>query len=166
MSWSLRVSNGNDGTVAGDLVLDGQHFGTVINEAKLVQDLRHFILSRMGDDALHPSYGSLLDGGVTPDGRVRESVIGQMNSRLMQLEIESEIRRIARVYQNMQVDRAKRDRARYNKSTLTGGEILAAVTNVSFKPVADSLTVIVTIQSARGGEANLNLDLAPVITTT
>lgn len=170
MSWSLQVKRSRDENgrlkPGGDLVLTGASLSTVTNEQKLVQDLTHWILEHMGDDPLHPGYGSTLDGGITPDGRVVDSVIGKQNYGLIRMEIEAEIRRIATAYQRMQIDRATRDRSRYNKSTLTGGEILAAVTDIAFEQNADALKVTITIQSARNNAATINLALPAVITTS
>lgn len=170
MSWSLQVKRSRDENgrlkPGGDLVLTGTSLATVTNEQKLVQDLSHWILERMGNDPLHPGYGSLLDGGVTPGGQQVESVIGKGNYGLIRMEIEAEIRRIAAAYQRMQIDRATKDRNRYNKSTLTGGEILAAVTDVTFVQSADSLTVTIHIVSARNHAATINLALPAVITTS
>ena len=170
MSWSLEVRRTRDENgylrPGGDLVLTGSSLSTVSNEQKLVQDLSHWLLEHMGQDPLHPSYGSIIDGGVDASGKPIDSVIGKTNIRLVRMEIEAEIRRVAAAYQRMQVDRATRDRNRYNKSTLTGGEILAAVTVINFTQNADSLWVNVVIKSARNTEATLNLQLPAVITTS
>jgi hypothetical protein len=170
MSWSLKVGTIRDGNgslvSSGDLVLTGSSFGTVANEQKLVQDLRHWILTRMGDDFFHPNYGSFIDGGTAPDGRQVDSVIGEANWRMVQLEIAAEIRRIGGTYQRAQIDRARLDRDRYGKSTLTGGEILAAITSINFFPSEDALRVEVNIQSARNNAAALTLELPGVITTS
>lgn len=166
MSWSLQVKRSLPDRPGGDLVLTGSSLATVTNEQKLVQDLSHWILEHMGSDPLHPGYGSTLDGGTLPSGQVVDSVIGKGNYGLIRMEIEAEIRRIAAAYQRMQIDRATRDRNRYNKSTLTGGEILAAVTDIDFEQNADALKVTIHIQSARNNEAILNLSLPAAITTS
>ena len=157
MSWSLRVCN-------GDLILDGASFGIVANENKLLQDFRHFILERMGTDLDHRWYGSLLDGGTMENGREVESVIAGTNWPAIQLRIEADLRRIGAQYQRMQLDRAKRDRSRYNRSTLTLGEVLAAITSISFSQQADALYVQVGIQSGRENSTVVELQLAPVLT--
>lgn len=157
MSWSLRVSN-------GDFVLDGTHFGTVTHENKLTQDLRHFLLTRMGTDPQSPTYGSLIDGGVKPNGQEVESVIARTDWGQVKLELSAEIRRIAAQYQRTQVERAKRDRLRYNKSTLTPGEILLAINDIRFVQNADALLVTIVLQSGRGQDINLDLELPPVYT--
>jgi hypothetical protein len=157
MSWSLQVNN-------GDLVLNGAQFGTVTDENKLVQDFRHFILEKMGTDPSYPWYGSLLDGGVKPNGQVVESVIAGTDWGHLKLRIEAEIRRIASLYQNQQVERAKRDRDRYNRSTLSLGEVLAAVNSIDFSQNADALTITIHLQSGRDNNPVVALDLPPVIT--
>lgn len=157
MSWSLRISN-------GDLVLDENKFGTVAHENKLVQDFRHYILERMGTDPDHPWYGSLIDGGLKPTGQEVESVIAGTSWNTIILRIEADIRRIGTQYQRQQLDRAKRDRDRYQRSTLTMGEVLAAITDITFSQSADALYVTVYLESGREREAVVNLQLPPVIT--
>lgn len=157
MSWSLRVSN-------GDLVLDGTKFGTVANENKLLQDFRHFILERMGTDLDHPWYGSLIDGGIKPNGQEVESIIAETNWSTIKLRIEADIRRIGTQYQRMQLERAKSDRNRYNRSTLSLGEILAAINEITFAQQADALYVNIFVQSGRGKDEVVELQLAPVLT--
>lgn len=157
MSWSLRVSN-------GDLVLDGTKYGTVANENKLLQDFRHFLLERMGSDPDHPWYGSLLDGGIKPNGQAVESVIAGTNWPTIQIRIESDIRRIGAQYQGMQLERAKRDRSRYNRSTLGLGEVLAAINEITFSQQADALYVNIFIQSGRDIDNVVEIQLAPVLT--
>jgi len=159
MSWSLRVSR-------GDLVLDSSSLGSVAHEHKLVQDLRLWLMERMGHDQFHPNYGSLIDGGTTPEGKTVDSVIGSMNLNVTALEIEAEIRRVGAAYQRMQIDRARSDRDRYGKSTLTGGEILAAIKTITFDFKEDRMDITVLIESARGNEAALSLNLPGVITTS
>lgn len=157
MTWSLKVSN-------GELALDGGHLGTVAHEDKLLQDLRHFLLEKMGSDPMHPSYGSLIDGGRQPDGTIVDSPIGSYDFNSVALDIESDIRRIAAVYQRQQLERAKSDRLRYNKSTLTAGEILAEVTYITFEQRQDALEVSIGVISGRNRQSDLTLLLDPVFT--
>lgn len=157
MSWSLSVIN-------GDLVLSGTKFGVVSNENKLVQDFRHYLLERMGTDPAYPWYGSLIDGGTKPNGQMVTSVISDTDWPSVTLRIESEIRRIANLYQRKQIERAQSDRNRYNRSTLTMGEILAAIVNIGFQQQADALFVTITLQSGRNTQASINLTLPPVLT--
>src|SRR4051812_881906 len=121
MSWSLKITN-------GDLSIGAGQMETVTRDAKLVQDFRHFLLTRLGSDVAYPWYGSNLD-----------DLVSTTDWRFAEVQIESEVRRIANRYQRLQLERAKADRLRYNKSTLTVGEILAAVTAVKFEQRADQL---------------------------
>jgi hypothetical protein len=157
MSWSLRVSN-------GDLVLGGTSFSTVTGEEKLVQDLRHYLLEQMGTDPMHPTYGSVIDGGTLPNGQIVESPIARIDWRNVTLEIEAEIRRIAAEYQRRQLERAKRDRHRYHKTTLSAGEILAEVRDITFTQDQDTLYVEVEIESGRSNPVLLDLTLPAPLT--
>jgi phage baseplate assembly protein W len=152
MSWSLRVSN-------GDFVLDGRSFGVVTNENKLVQDFRHYLLTHMGQDPAYPWYGSLIDGGIKPNGQYVESPIASTNWESVKLRIEAEVRRIANSYQQQQIDRAQADRARYNKSTLSLGEILAAVTDIRFQQTQDTLNVEIALLSGRNDQQQITFGL-------
>lgn len=152
MTWSLRISN-------GDLVLDGTKFETVSGENKLFQDLRCYLLERMGTDPLHRTYGSLLDGGVLPSGKIVPSPIARTDWRAVTLEIESEIRRVAAEYQNRQLQRAKEDRLRYGRSTLAAGEILAEIGDIRFTQEQDTLRVQISVQAGNSRGTTLAIDL-------
>jgi hypothetical protein len=158
MSWSLQVSN-------GDLVLEGGKLGTVTGSNKLLQDFRHYLLEHMGNDPLHPNYGSLIDGGMKSNGQVVDSLIGSTDWNMVTLQLESEIRRIAAAYQKSQLNRAQNDRTYYGKSTLSVSEILAAVTAVNFTQNADALLVEIVIETGDFQLQNISLSLDPVITT-
>lgn len=157
MSWSLRVSQ-------GDLTVEGGKLGTVTSENKLLQDLRHYLLERMGSDPMYPSYGSLIDGGRLPGGQEVPSPIGSHDFQSVALELESEIRRVAGEYQTNQVNRAKTDRRRYNRVTLSAGEILVAINFIRFEQRQDTLLVHVGIETGTSRELNITLPLAPVFT--
>lgn len=154
MSWSLRLQH-------GDLALSGASFGTVTNEQKLVQDLRCWVLEKMGTDSLHPGYGSLIDGGVRPDGTLVEGVIGDSDVDAVLLSVEAELQRIVSEYQGQQLNRAKADRFIYNKATLTTREVLLAITSVQASLSEDRLNIVLSVQTA----ANSNLDLTIAIPT-
>lgn len=130
---------------------------TVIRDGKLVQDFRHFLLTHLGSDPLYPWYGSSIDGSETV-----ESPIATTDWAFAKVQIESEIRRCAAQYQRLQLERAKADRLRYNKSTLTAAEILAAITKVDFNQQADALYVKVFISTATDAEQIIDVTLPPV----
>lgn len=152
MSWSLRLQY-------GDFVVNNASLGVATKQQKLVQDLRCAILEKMGTDNLHPSYGSLIDGGVTPDGVETEGIIGETDLDLAMLEVESEISRIARNHQREQLERAKRDKLNLGRATLDPEEVLIEITGLDFDQVEDALKVLVTLQTATGSEFELQLDV-------
>jgi hypothetical protein len=149
MSWSLRLEH-------GDLSLSGASLGTVTNEQKLVQDLRCWILEKMGTDDLHPGYGSLIDGGVSPDGTFSMGVVGE-SLDLVVLSVESELRRIVSEYQGQQLSRAKSDRFVYNKATLTVREVLLSISEITVSLSEDRLNVVLGLQTAAGQNIDITL---------
>jgi hypothetical protein len=157
MSWSLHVQD-------GDFVLDSAHLGMVTGATKLGQDFRHFLLERMGTDSMHLDYGSLLDGGMQPDGTIVPSPIGETNWNHVALMVDTEIRRIVSIYQSRQIERAKSDRLRYNKDTLTAGEILASADIISMTATEDQLLVKVRLVSGNADTLTLEIGLPGVVT--
>lgn len=151
MSWSLKVSN-------GDLSPAPASLDSVSGAQKLVQDLRLWILERMGTDNLHPRFGSLIDGGTTPEGNELPGVIGSESFAEGRAFVESEIRRICREYQMQQLARVKQDRVTLGRATLTPAEVLRDVTSIDFSQYEDALLVNVTLSN--GLYAQLNIDLS------
>lgn len=143
MSWSLEISN-------GDFRVDTSRLGTVNAQRKLLQDFRCAILEKMGTDNLHPEFGSLIDGGITPEGVRVAGVIGETDLDLVVLEIETEITRIARSIQRAQLARAKQDKMTFGRATLDPQEVLIEVTGINFSPNLDKLQVTVNITTAEG----------------
>lgn len=152
MSWSLQVQN-------GDLVLNGAQFGTVTGSDKLVQDLRCALLEPMGTDDMHPSYGSLLDGGVMPNGQVVPSVIGMSDINQVATTVEAEIQRLSRAYQTQQLARAKDDQINFNRVSLSPAEVLLSVTNIDMTQNADTLVVTVTLETGQGQSLSVVIPL-------
>lgn len=152
MTWSLQVQN-------GDLTLGGAKLGVVTGQQKLVQDLSHWFLEKMGTDSLHPGYGSLLDGGTKPNGQVVDSPIGEDDIDFLVTQVEDDIRRIVGEYQQRQLQRAKDDRLRYNKTTLTPGEIIVSLDDVKMELLEDKLRVTLFVTTAEGRSATLDVPL-------
>lgn len=144
MSWSLQIQN-------GDLALGGSGFGTVSGSDKIIQDLRCALLESLGNDTMHPTYGSILDGGVGADGTVYPGVIGQINDQTSATLVQAELQRIVKIYQGQQITRNNSDIAVYSKSTLTADEAVLNITNVNIQRVADSMLVGATLVTGAGG---------------
>lgn len=154
MSWSLQIRH-------GDLVIGGTRLAQVAGTNKLVQDLRCVILEKMGTDDLHPSYGSIIDGGRRTDGTVLTSIIGQQNTEHVAIAVRAEIERLGREHQEKQLQRAQDDRFVYGKTTLTAEEVLEAIAGVDITLVQDQMLVRVVLRTARGQEQILNIPLSP-----
>lgn len=152
MSWSLQIKN-------GDFALSGSSLGVVTNFDKLVQDLTCAIMERMGHDPLHPWYGSLIDGGVTPQGLDSPSLIG-MDPQYVVNQVQSEIMRITGNLQSQQLSRAQADQSTYSRSTITPGEALIGVADIQFEQQQDTLLVTVSLTTALGDTTALTIPLS------
>lgn len=151
MTWSLRIAH-------GDLAISGTNLDTVTAEQKLIQDMRCWILERIGTDTMHPTYGAALDGG-RRNGREVPSLIGRIDSNMVALEAESEIRRIVLAYQQQQLTRAQRDRAVYGRATLTRGEVVTGIKSIQISQVTDGLFIRLTVQTAGRGPIVIDIPL-------
>ena len=152
MTYSLKLEN-------GDLVAEGSGLATVDNASKIVQDLRLELLQKMGEDRIHPDYGSLMDGGMTSDGTIYESIIGETDDSLVELRIKSEISRIVRNYQSRQLARARADKFNYNKQTLTKGEILLGTESVEITRYLDQMKITVFLTTGEGQNETIDIML-------
>jgi hypothetical protein len=152
MSWSLKLEN-------GDLSISGSRIGIVTGKAKLAQDLRNWILEHMGTDDLHPGFGSLLDGGITPQGAVVPGVIGTDDLDVAEVEIRSEIQRIVSDYQSLQLARAKSDKLSYGRATMTPSEVLLSLDDIAIEQNMDTLKVTISISTASDDNFELQLTL-------
>jgi hypothetical protein len=151
MSWSLQLR-------AGDLVIGGSSFGQVTGQNKLVQDLRGWILERMGTDEDHPWFGSLIDGGRL-NGEEQASIIATDEWDVAVLAVEGEIRRIVDDYQKQQIIRTEQDRTSYGKPTITPSELLMGISNIQFFQAQDNLLCRVTLVTGADGELTVNVPL-------
>lgn len=143
MSFSLQIEN-------GDLALNGTSLGTVEGARKLTQDLSCGIMTPMGTDEAHPAFGSLLEGGFTPEGRYVEGIIGENDWNRVGLVVQAEIQRICNEYQLQQISRNKNDAAVYGKTTLTPPEILVGVEGIQMQQAEDNLLVTLALNTGNG----------------
>ena len=150
MSWSLHVKN-------GDLNPSGPGgLAVVTGTQKVFQDLKHWLLEPRGTDAMHPEFGSSLDGGRNLDGTVIGTNIGEVMDRERVMDIEAEIRRILYAYMQQQVERIRRESIELRgKNTLTAGELVAAVERLDVLPIHDVVLARVYLRVQAGGLVNL-----------
>lgn len=129
MSFSLLLQN-------GDLGLSGTSLGTVVNAAKLQQDLTNAILTPLGFEELHPEFGSILeDDLINPEIQI----IGSRDFQHAAALVRSELTRLCQNYQAQQIARNENDAIKFGKPTLTPGEILLNVLGVTFVQAEDHL---------------------------
>jgi hypothetical protein len=143
MSWSLQLVN-------GDLFLQGGSLSTVTGSAKLVQDLSCWLLQPLGANSLHTSYGSILEYGVDENGNYYPGLIGSPNNATSIAQIEAEIKRVCSSYQTQQINRNNSDVQIYGASTLTLGEALLGVNNISASSQNDIENIEVTLETGSG----------------
>jgi len=148
MTWSLSLKD-------GDLAVDGRghSLAVVRDEGKLLQDLKSALLHRQGEDPTTPSYGSLLEGGTTPNGVRSSGFIGQNIDQMLLLEIEEEVRRVLVRHQTSQVVRAKSDEATYGRITLSRGEILLNIGQITAEQTLEEptrLSINIYLQTGSG----------------
>jgi hypothetical protein len=153
MSWSLELRN-------GDLALSGTHLGQVTGPRKLVQDLGCAILEPRGNDDMHPTFGSTIDGGQDENGNYVTGVLGSTDWAYANLLIHSEIQRIAGEYQRRQIARARDDRTRFGESMLSNGELLVQIENIEFVQAGDTLLVTIWLLTGNNKELNLTVPIA------
>lgn len=152
MSFSLLIEH-------GDLILEGTSLATVSGTRKMTQDIGCEILTPMGTDEAHPDFGSLLEGGINPEGNYVEGVIGDVDWNRVGLVVQAEIQRITNEYQRQQISRNQEDGAVYGKPTITPDELLVSVDNIELTQAEDNLLVVITITTGRGS-LKLNVPVA------
>lgn len=136
MSFSLELKN-------GDLGLSGTSLGTVVNAAKLQQDLVSAILTPLGFEELHPGFGSILeDDLINPEVQI----IGSRDFHHAAALIRSELVRLCQNYQAQQIARNEDDAIKFGKPTLTPGEILLRVVDIKFVQSEDHLLCTLVLE--------------------
>jgi hypothetical protein len=149
MSFSLALKN-------GDLGLSGTSLGTVVDAAKLQQDLVCAILTPLGFEELHPEFGSILEEDlINPEVQI----IGSKDFQHAAALIRSELTRLCQNYQAQQIARNESDAVRFGKPTLTPGEILLQVLSIKFVQAEDHL--LCTLQLEIGNDSiELNIPMS------
>lgn len=142
----------------GDLFHHQGRYATVTGPAKVAQDMRIAILTRMGEDTANPGFGSVIDGGVWPDGSSLPSVIGRIDFDQVANEVSSELNRLESEYQERQKSRIQDDVSIYGRTTLRQDEILKSMDSEFFQ-VQDTLVVRITLHFLSGTPEIINVPL-------
>lgn len=143
MSWSFNIETGDLSFVSnmsGAAVVTGQQ--------KTFQDLKSALLEQMGSDPMHPEYGSLLDGGVLPNGTIVDSFIGRDETYIY--KIQEEIARVIQFFNERQSTRINSDLATFGKSTVSDSEIVESIESITNQTFGDKLVIQVHLLMRNG----------------
>jgi hypothetical protein len=151
MSKSLKLQN-------GDLVIGaGRQYETVSGAAKLAQDLRLWVLERVGTDITTPTLGTTFEGG-TIDGRPVEPMIGAVMSEMRVLEVQQQIMNLLTQYQQQQLLKIQSDMHNFNGiHTLPPEEILFEIEDVVVKTFGTTIICRASIRTAAGTQFNITI---------
>lgn len=151
MSTSLRITGG-DLTVGA-----GRSYETVSGADKLAQDLRLWVLAKIGQDPATPNFGSSIDGGTINDQPI-PSTIGQLMSQQRIMEVRASIIELLTQYQTMQLAKMKQDMIDFRGSTtLQANEVVSSVENVEATGIGDTIIVRATIKTMANTTLTLTL---------
>lgn len=151
MSKSFKIEN-------GDFVISGRSYATVAGKDKLFQDLKLWILERIGTDPATPTYGSTLDGGVI-NGQLVESMIGQSLSQGRIDAVKAEVSRLLEQYQQNQVEKMRLEVIEFRGShTLSPDEILYQIESIDAAQLqGDTILVRVACKTLAGTSFSLTI---------
>jgi hypothetical protein len=149
MSKSFALTN-------GDLSIgEGRSFQIVKGREKLGQDLRLWVLERIGTDPSTPDFGSTLDGGKV-NGQPVQSFIGQMISPTTLAAIRQDITNLVTRYQALQYSKIRTETTRYlGSTTIDQDEAIASINSIDVR--ASGTTVIVQINLTTVANSSLRL---------
>lgn len=149
--------------VNGDLAIGpGRAFQVLGGRDKLLQDLKLWILERIGSDPATPTYGSRLDGGTENNAPV-DSVIGQIVSDEVLMGIRGEVIRLIENYQAMQYEKLRAETIAYlGPTTLEAGEIVDSINTIQTKAIGTTVLVQVSLNIANGDVIKLTLPVEGV----
>lgn len=144
MSTSFKLES-------GDLVVGaGRSYERVGGAYKLAQDLKLWVLERIGTDPATPTFGSRLDGGII-DGQEIPSYIGRIGTEALVAEIRAEVVALLGTYQAQQITKMKREMLLFEgNTTLDPDEILQVISSVEATQQGTQVIVRVICQTLAG----------------
>jgi hypothetical protein len=153
MSKSLALTN-------GDLSLGGgRSFQTVSGREKLAQDLRLWILEKIGTDPATPDFGSRLDGGFVNNQPV-PSFIGQIISPDVLSAIRQDITNLVTRYQTLQYGKIRTETTRYlGSTTIDQNEAIATVNGIDVRAIGTTVLVQIDITTVANSRLRLTFPI-------
>lgn len=138
MSKSLAV-------VGGDLAIQSRAYQTVTGRAKLIQDLRCWILEPLGTDPATPDFGTRLEGVLTNTEEYAGVIGAALTSQLVN-ELQTELLDQLLRYQALQVSKMQDDVVRYDgQTTLDPDEVIQSVDGVDAVVDGDTILIQITL---------------------
>jgi len=154
MSTSFKLTNGDLSVGAG------RAYEVVQGRDKLRQDLTLWLMERIGQDPMTPTYGSRLDGGVI-GGREIPSYIGQIASDNNSNQIRMEVLDLLVEYQNMQLDKIRNETLLYRgKNTLEADEVIDSINSVDVTQIGTTILVRVVLTTLGNTSLKVTLPIA------
>lgn len=133
----------------GDLVTAGRVFETVRGKEKLLQDLTHRIISRIGTDPATPTVGSHYE---------TDTYIGSISSAEIEMQARSELINIIQDYQQEQLAKIKTEIARYGgRHTLDSREVIDTINSVTSARSGDILLLRAELTTLSGENIQVNV---------
>jgi hypothetical protein len=138
MSKSLAV-------VGGDLAIQSRAYKTVTGRAKLIQDLRSWVLEPVGTDPATPDFGTRLEGVLTDTEDYAGVIGGALTSQIVN-ELQTELYEQVLRYQQLQVTKMQDEVVRYDgQTTLDPDEVIQSVDGVDAVIDGDAILVQITL---------------------
>jgi hypothetical protein len=153
MSKSFAIVN-------GDLVIDaGRSFGIVSGRDKLLQDLRLWVLEKLGIDPATPTYGNRLEGSANEQNY--SGFVGALMTTDNLHSIRNIVIDMLQRYQSMQFEKIRGETLRYvGKNTLDEEEILQSIDSVEVINFATTALVQVVITTLGGTGIRLTIPVS------
>lgn len=153
MSKSFEIING-DLDIGG-----GRGFSVVTGRKKLKQDLKMWVLEKIGTDPATPTFGTRLDGGVI-DGEPVDTLIGDLMTEANLNIIRQEIVDLVVLYQSMQYEKVRAESIAYGgRNTLDADEIIEEIDSISLKLFGTMVIVNVYVLTLAGNRLRITMPL-------
>lgn len=144
MSKSLAITT-------GDLSVTGRHYDTVKGRDKLIQDLRCWLIERVGTDPATPDFGSQFETG---------AYIGQVYSEIVATEARADIQELLQRYQLGQLEKLKRETIAYNgRNTFDEGELIETIDSIQSTFAGTTLIIRVTLTTMANQQVKIDVPI-------
>lgn len=137
--------------VSGDLVTAGRSFETVRGTAKLLQDLKHRIIERIGTDPATPEFGSRFES---------DTYIGESYTKELEMEARAEIISLIQDYQQEQLAKIKAEIVRYSGDhTLDPNEVIDTINSIESVSIGTTILLRISLTTLSGQSVRVDVPL-------